>query len=102
MPVNSSRILKIILLAGASVTACNAVAQIKSIERSGDTTQRAAPLPRSSADPAMELPPPRLQVDGTAPDTTGIWHFIRTNDAPAARRELARLQAAFPAWIPPA
>lgn len=98
MRPSSSRTLRSLLLVGACIVAVPVAAQIQSIERRGDNTQRLTPAAPQT--PAAVLP--RVEQNGTAPDTTGVWHFVRTNDAVAARRELTRLQAAFPTWKPPA
>lgn len=86
------------LLIGACLTTVPVVAQIQSIERRSDNTQRLTPVTPQTPTPVL----PRVEQNGAAPDTTGVWHFVRINDAAAARRELTRLQAAFPNWTPPA
>ena len=95
---SSSRALRAVLLIGACVAAVPVAAQIQSIERRTDNAQRLAPGLPQAPTPVL----PRVEQNGAAPDTTGVWHFVRSNDPAAARRELARLQAAFPAWTPPA
>ena len=95
---NSSRALRSFLLIGVCVAALPVAAQIQSIERRNDATQRLTPAAPQAPAPVL----PRVEQNGAAPDTTGVWHFVRTNDAAAARRELARLQAALPHWMPPA
>ncbi len=73
-----------LLLAMGSALTCSqsASAQLQSIERPNATT------------------PPAPAADTSAPDTSGIWFFIRRQDADAAQREIDRLRGSYPRWAP--